>query len=410
MAAGTGPALAALTGAVMLSQFFRSCLAVIAPELQHDLGLNAAGFGALSSAFFGTFALMQLPCGVAFDRYGVGRPTAVLTAVGIAGGALFALAPNGGTALVAQAALGVACAPAFMGLLHYASEHLDESRFHRVTAVTNGLGILGALVAAAPLGWAAAAFGWRAPILCATAGLAVVCIAVARTLHDRGHAEARAESPAAVLRSCAGLLRIRPFWTLIPLCMALAAGTSFRSAWGGPYFASVFGLETVQRGIAISLVTLTAFGAAFVLPVLMRRWSLKTTVQRWSGASLLLCLALAAAPGLWLPLDLVLLAAMCTVGMLHPMVMSHGREMIGPALRGRGLGLLNSFVFLGSAVVSAAYGWIAEAGQRRGWSAAATFGWIFVAAALWLLMGLVAYRRSPVARGRPTPEDDAAGI
>jgi hypothetical protein len=42
-------ALAALTFALTLSQFFRSCLAVMAPEVQADLQLSPAGFGLLSS-------------------------------------------------------------------------------------------------------------------------------------------------------------------------------------------------------------------------------------------------------------------------------------------------------------------------------------------------------------------------
>ena len=76
----TAAAVAALTGALALSQFFRSCLAVIAPELSHDLGLTPATFGVLSSSFFIAFAAAQLPVGLAFDRWGVGRPSTVLLA------------------------------------------------------------------------------------------------------------------------------------------------------------------------------------------------------------------------------------------------------------------------------------------------------------------------------------------
>ena len=97
-AASTAAAVAALTGALALSQFFRSCLAVIAPELSHDLGLTPATFGVLSSSFFIAFAAAQLPVGLAFDRWGVGRPSTVLLAMGVVGGIGFAAAPSGPTA------------------------------------------------------------------------------------------------------------------------------------------------------------------------------------------------------------------------------------------------------------------------------------------------------------------------
>jgi len=399
----TAAAVAALTGALALSQFFRSCLAVIAPELSHDLQLTPVTFGVLSSSFFLAFAAAQLPVGLAFDRWGVGRPTAALLGVGVVGGLLFAWAPNGAAAMLAQAGLGVACAPVFMGLIHYASEHLGELRFVPVVGVSNAFGMVGGLCAAAPLGWAAHAFGWRPSMLVATACLGAACVAVHRWVRDSGHADARAESPLAMLQASAALLRIRPLWTLIPLCLAMAAGTSFRTAWGGPYLAGVFQLGAVERGVAITAVSLVAIATAFLLPVLVRRWSVKTTIQGWTLMSLSMAVLLGFWPALALPLDLALLSVMCTVGMLHPMVMTQGRGMLPPAMRGRGLGILNSFVFLGSALVSTAFGWIAEWGQRHGLAPAATFGWIFLAAALLLAFGAVPYAFSPARPSPPAP-------
>ena len=59
--------------AYVLSQFFRSFLAVIAPELSAELGLDPAELGAVSSAWFLTFALAQFGFGVALDWLGPRR-------------------------------------------------------------------------------------------------------------------------------------------------------------------------------------------------------------------------------------------------------------------------------------------------------------------------------------------------
>jgi len=58
-------ALALLTG---LSQFHRSALGVIAPELSADLALSPAMLGAANGMFFASLLVMQLPVGIALER------------------------------------------------------------------------------------------------------------------------------------------------------------------------------------------------------------------------------------------------------------------------------------------------------------------------------------------------------
>jgi hypothetical protein len=48
--------LVTLFAAYMLSQFYRSFLAIVAPNLTQELGLGPAELGALSGVWFGTFA------------------------------------------------------------------------------------------------------------------------------------------------------------------------------------------------------------------------------------------------------------------------------------------------------------------------------------------------------------------
>ncbi|MDI3381707.1 MFS transporter [Xenophilus aerolatus] len=393
--------LRALTVAFALSQFFRTCLAVMAPELQRDLLLSPAGFGALSSCFFLAFALAQVPVGVAFDRYGVGAPTRVLLALGVASALLFVLAPNGGTAMLAQLGLGLACAPVFMGLMHHASATLPPQRYVAFLGRSNALGMVGALLATAPLGWAVHAIGWRVPIALAALCMLFACIGVWRQVRDHGHADAKAEAPVAMLGASARLLALPAMWTLIPLCVAMAAGTAFRNAWGGPYLADVFGLQAGARGMALTVLSLGGFCTALLLPWLVRRASLKRCVLGWSLLAFVAAAALAMAPAAGLLPDLALLTVLGTVGMLHPLVMAHGRELVAPAQRGRGLGLLNSFVFLGSALAAWAFGLIADWGQRAQWAPAASYGAIFGCAAVLVLAGLLPYAFSP----RPTTAD-----
>ena len=393
--------LRALVFAFSLSQFFRSCLAVMAPELQRDLDLSPAGFGLLSSCFFLAFAVAQIPVGIAFDRHGVGAPTRWLLAVGVASALLFALAPNGVTAMLAQVGLGLACAPVFMGLMHYAADNVPLERQVAFMGRSNALGMLGALCATWPLGWAAQQFGWRAAIGGAALCMLAACVGVWRHVRDSGHAEAQREAPVAMLGASARLLAVPALWTLIPICVGMAAGTTFRNAWGGPYFSALFGLGADARGLALTVLSLGSFGTALLLPRLVRRSSLRATVVGLSLVSTGAALVLAAWPGGALAPHVGLLMLVVMIGMLHPLVMAHGRQLLAPALRGRGLGLLNSFVFLGSAFAAWAFGQIADAGQRGGWTLESTWTAIFGTAAALVLLGLLPYLRSPRDGARP---------
>ncbi|PVY80785.1 putative MFS family arabinose efflux permease [Cupriavidus alkaliphilus] len=387
--------IAILTFAFALSQFFRSCLAVMAPELQHDFGLSPAGFGALSSSFFLAFAVAQIPVGIAFDRYGVGRPTALLLAVGALSSILFVLAPNGAAATLAQVGLGLACAPVFMGLLHFASEQLSERDYTRVVSRSNATGMIGSLFATAPLGWAISLVGWRPSMAVSALGMVAACYGVWRCVRDQGHAEARSASWPAMLSQSLQLLKLAPLWTLIPVCVAMAAGTAFRNAWSGPYLADVFSLGSAPRGVALTLLSLAGFLTAFLLPVLVRRSTLKATIAGWSCFAMAGGVLLSLWPDRGIGYGVAMMALLSTIGMLHPLVMAQGRGLIPPSQRGRGLGLLNTFVFLGSALASWAFGLIANAGHVRGWPPPSTYAAIFLSAAVLIAAALVPYWFSP---------------
>jgi len=387
--------IALLTFAFILSQFYRSCLAVIAPELQHDFGLSPAGFGALSSCFFLSFAVAQIPVGIAFDRYGVGRPTAWLLGVGAASAVGFVLAPSGTLAMLAQAGLGLACAPVFMGLLHYASEQLSEREYMRVVSRSNAMGMIGALCATAPLGWFSQHFGWRPALAISALGMVGACYGVWRYVRDSGHAQARQAPMGAMLAESVKLLGMWPLWTLIPVCVAMAAGTGFRNAWSGPYLADVFGLQAGTRGVALTLLSLAGFATAFLLPVLVRRSTLKQTIGGWACLSMVGGIVLTIWPDTGVASGVGLMALLSTIGMLHPLVMAQGRALIPPAKRGRGLGLLNTFVFLGSALTSWGFGLIANVGHLRDWPVASTYSAIFFSAVAVVALSLVPYWFSP---------------
>ena len=64
--------LVLLTFAYVLSQFYRTVLAVLAQVLEADIGAGAEALATASGLWFLSFAVMQLPVGWALDRIGPG--------------------------------------------------------------------------------------------------------------------------------------------------------------------------------------------------------------------------------------------------------------------------------------------------------------------------------------------------
>jgi ACS family D-galactonate transporter-like MFS transporter len=102
-----------LGAGVLINYFDRINLSVAGPQLQHEFGIGSAELGILFSAFFWSYALLQIPAGMVLDRFGV-------TPVGRWGAFLWSVASGiiaftGGFAgiFAARMLLGVAEAPGF---------------------------------------------------------------------------------------------------------------------------------------------------------------------------------------------------------------------------------------------------------------------------------------------------------
>mgnify|MGYP006412548417 CR=1 FL=1 len=73
-----------------LSYLYRVVNAVIAPDLISEMGLGASDLGLMTSAYFLTFALFQLPLGMLLDHYGPRKTEAILLLFAATGAFVFA--------------------------------------------------------------------------------------------------------------------------------------------------------------------------------------------------------------------------------------------------------------------------------------------------------------------------------
>ena len=200
----------ALTLAYVLSQFYRTFLAVLTPVLTTELGMTKGDFAVASGVWFFSFAAMQFIIGVGLDRIGPRRTTFwILAPFGTIGGILFASAQAPWMIILAMALIGIGLSPVLMAAVFLFAKRYEPARFASLSSIFIGIGVGGAVLGASPLANAAGYFGWRPVMTALTALTFVVAVWVYTSMEDP---EKDPKSSNSSFGGYFELLKLREFW------------------------------------------------------------------------------------------------------------------------------------------------------------------------------------------------------
>ncbi len=390
------------------SYFLRNVNAVIAPELVRELGVSAADLGLLTSAYLLTFGAVQLPLGLALDRYGARRVEASLLLIAAAGCALFAAGTSLTELAVARALIGLGVSACLMASFKSFGLWFGVERQASLNAAIMAAGGLGALTASTPLSWAIPQFGWRAVFVT----LAVLGLLVAAGIFSTPEKESGAR-PEPIRGQIAGLVEIltsRAFWCYAPQSTLIVGGfLAMQGLWAVPWLMNFSGLERgaaahhlllMGSGMLVGFLSI-AFGVA---PLAARGISALRLLQFGMGfglaATLLIVLGVGPSEPLWFCFGLVF-----SVGNLaYALLQRHYTT----ALAGRVNTALNLAVFVGAFAMQWGFGAAIDILQAAGQTPRAayqtTFGALLAVQVLswfWFLAGT----RTPA---DPRPDASAA--
>ena len=383
--------LVVLVFGYLLSQFYRSFLAVIAPELAADVHLGPAELGVVSAAFFAAFALVQLPIGASLDRMGARRTVAIPMLSAVGGAVVFALAREPWHSVLGMTLIGFGCAPIYMGALWVIGRTTTPARFALYSSVIVGIGSLGNLAAATPLAAAAQAFGWRATMLGIAAATLVSAGLVFLLVKEPPPAPPAAAD--AAKPSILAVLKIRALWPLYPIALlSYPIVVAVRGLWVGPYFSQVHGLAPVDRGNAVSVMVFAMIAGAFLYGPLDRMLGTrKWVVVAGTVATIAGLIALALAPAMSVGMASAMFAVIGGLGMTYGVLMAHARAFLPTPVLGRGLTLMNMCLIGGAAILQPLSGLFMERMLAAGMIPAAAHGALYGMFAFALLLTLVVY-------------------
>ncbi|MCW8915084.1 MAG: MFS transporter [Magnetovibrio sp.] len=255
-----------------LSYLYRVVNAVIAPDLVTDLGLGASALGLLTAAYFLTFAAFQLPLGVLLDHYGPRTIEAGLLVFAAAGAALFALAPDTPTLVIARGLIGFGVSACLMAAFKAYVMWFPKERLALVNGFQMTAGGLGALAATQPVEMLLGITDWRGVFwilagLTLVSALAIYFIVPER--HSGRHEDAKLRD---AWTGVAAVFTSATFWRAAPLCVfSQATFLSIQGLWSGPWLRDVAGLERADVATHLFWIAAAMVAGFFIWGIVAER-------------------------------------------------------------------------------------------------------------------------------------------
>jgi len=240
-----------------LSYVFRAVNAVLGPGLAAEFGLNAAQLGLLTGIYFFSFGLVQVPLGVALDRFGPRRTNGALLVLAAVGVFAFAHSHSFETLVLSRAVIGLGVSACLMASIQAFVLWYPAERTATMIALAYSMGGLGALSASIPLEFALRYFDWR-QIFHVFAAVTLALAAVFALLVPE-HPGARRPARARELFAGLGQVGRDPAFWRIALCVGAnqCAVLALFTLWITAWLRDVAGYDRAAAAAALAWVAVS---------------------------------------------------------------------------------------------------------------------------------------------------------
>ncbi|MCQ9346196.1 MFS transporter [Corynebacterium phoceense] len=224
---------------------------------------TAGAIAVFTSIQVGTYALAQIPTGVAIDKFG---PRAMLVAgalvMGI-GQVVLGFTSNYWVAVAARVLIGAGDATAFLSVMRILPYWFPLHRTPMFTQVTSALGQLGQFISAIPFLWYLGVTGWTTAFVTLGAVGILVALAASVAVADSPEklgilpAAAPSDAPVPSLRArLAAVVTSATAWNCFFIHFSgMLAAPVFVMMWGMPLMTQAMGLSDAAAGIVLTLNT-----------------------------------------------------------------------------------------------------------------------------------------------------------
>lgn len=320
----------------IFSQYFRSFLSVLTPELSTDINATPSDFSNALAWWFLAFALMQFPVGWALDRIGPRLTVSVLFIFTAIGMLFFTYAQKPSDMYIAMTLVGIGCSPVLMSSYFIFAHEFSAKIFATMAGLFVGFGMIGNIVSSAPTDWAIDIFGWRnilftlAFISASISGALFCLVRNPKIIAEHGD------------DSIWDIFKIRALWVILPLFIFhYAPLAGIRGAWIGTYLTDVFAAAHLI-GYASFLMAMGMIIGTIGFGPLDRIFKTRKKIVIYANIIMVLALLiLAFAPSYNATLSIALFVMVGFSGSTYPLLVAHARAFLPSHLIGRGMTTIN---------------------------------------------------------------------
>ena len=237
--------------------FQRISVSVVGSDIVEEVG---GSIGILSTAYFWTYTIMQIPSGLMADRFGPRTACSVFLLIASLGSFITFIGDQFWMMVLGKMMIAAGMAVVYIPLMKLISVWFPKHDFAVLNGIVIAVGNVGAIAASGPLDMLADAIGWRDVFLVlglVTLALSALCVFIVRDhpsqrglpsveeVENRMNGTPVVESSAAKMPVFKGLAVVasggRRFW-----CCALAyflvygSIMTFQGTWAIKYFDSVY--------------------------------------------------------------------------------------------------------------------------------------------------------------------------
>ena len=379
-----------LSVAYILSQFFRSFLAVISENLKNDLLATPDDLAFSLGLWFISFAFMQIPVGWSLDKYGprflILFILGFIASIGIL---VVSFSNNIASLHIGMILIGIGFSPVLMTAYFIFTKKFSKSKFSTLAASITGIGSFGLIIGSTPLTYSVEIIGWRNTLIILSLINFFVSLAIFLLLEKKIYNKSENNKLIDLFK----IFKQKQIWFIFPLIlMCYAPVSGLRGIWLGPYFTNNFQISSYQVGNISLLMSISMIIGIFMYGPLDRIFLSRKWVIFFGNIVCALSLAvLTFYKQLNFSFSIVLFLIVGFFGMSFPIIVAHGKSFIPDELTGRGLTILNLFAILGAGITQLLSSYVYDIFFEKNGFDSIIFNYVFSIYLILLLVGLIIY-------------------
>ncbi|MHC1680380.1 MAG: MFS transporter [Methanomassiliicoccales archaeon] len=260
--------------------FHRVSTAVVATDIQTQFGVGATSIALLSSAYFYTYTIMQLPSGILTDSWGPKKTAGIFTLILASGAVLCGVATSFEMVVAGRLLIGLGAAMVYIPIMKILAVWFRKYEFATASGMLLAVGSIGSLSAATPLALMSDAIGWQQVFVALGVVSVITAVVIFMTCKDRPQdkgyptvkeieafekgetlSEEQAQAVKApekipmkqALKSVFG--SGMKFWPLAIWFFFLYGSIMvYQGLWGGPFFRDVLGWDKATYAASLTFI------------------------------------------------------------------------------------------------------------------------------------------------------------